>query len=76
MPREHYAFEYPDQIADDDEFFYRNGGFWLKRTPETDPHVQELEALLEQGGPGTTARRCRIPRQSAQVIRFRNLLMR
>lgn len=52
LPGEAYAFEYPDQIGDDDEFFYRNGGFWLRRTPETDPHVQELEALLEQGRSG------------------------
>jgi hypothetical protein len=37
--------EYPAEIGDDAEFFYR-GSMQLRRTPESDPRVQELAALL------------------------------
>jgi hypothetical protein len=33
--------QYPDEIADDDEFFYR-AEFRIRHTPETDPHLQAL----------------------------------
>jgi predicted nucleotide-binding protein len=35
--------KYPDEISSDDEFFYR-GDMRLRRTPHTDPHLQELAA--------------------------------
>ena len=38
---------YPDQIADDGEFFY-HADFRIRRTPQTDPRAQELGALLKQ----------------------------
>src|ERR1700722_8020439 len=40
------CLEYPTQISDDVEFFYRNG-FRLRRTPETDPRAQELALANE-----------------------------
>lgn len=42
------CLEYPTQIADDEDFFYRGDGFRLRRTPETDPRAQELAAVIEQ----------------------------
>jgi predicted nucleotide-binding protein len=42
------CLEYPTQIADDEEFFYRGDGFRMRRTPETDPRAQELAATIEQ----------------------------
>jgi hypothetical protein len=35
--------EYPNEISSDDEFFYR-GDMRLRRTPRTDPYLQELAA--------------------------------
>ncbi len=43
------CMEYPSQIKNEEEFFYQAGGFRLRRTPKTDPRVQELETLIEQG---------------------------
>ena len=37
--------EYPTDISDDGEFFYR-GDMRLRRTPHTDPYLQELAALF------------------------------
>lgn len=41
------CLEYPTEISDDEEFFYRHG-FQMRRTPETDPRAQELAALIER----------------------------
>jgi hypothetical protein len=38
--------EYPVEIGDDNEFF-RRGAIMLRRTPETDPRLQELAALFQ-----------------------------
>ena len=40
--------EYPTEITDDVEFFYRGGPIHLRRTPKTDPYFQELDALFER----------------------------
>jgi hypothetical protein len=37
--------EYPTDISDDNEFFYRND-FCLQRTPQTQPRAEELHAML------------------------------
>lgn len=37
----HGVIQYPDVIADDEQFFYR-ADFCMRRTPNTDPHVQTL----------------------------------
>jgi hypothetical protein len=37
--------EYPTDISNDGEFFYR-GAMRLRRTPHTDPYLQELAALF------------------------------
>ncbi len=37
--------QYPDEIADDEEFFYR-ADFRLRHTPETDPYLQTLSAEI------------------------------
>ena len=39
------AIEYPAELSDDNEFFYRHN-MLLRRTPETDPYLQELAALF------------------------------
>ena len=39
-----WFIEYPHEIADDVEFFYRDD-FRLRRTPLTGPYVRELAAL-------------------------------
>jgi len=47
---------YPDQIGDDEQFFGR-GDFLMRRTPDTDPHVQTLALEinpLERQPPMTT----------------------
>jgi hypothetical protein len=50
------CLEYPTQIADDEEFFYRGDGFRLRRTPETDPRAQELAAVIERQEESRNAR--------------------
>lgn len=40
------CLEYPTQMADDIEFFYRGDGFRLRRTPETYPRAEELAAIV------------------------------
>jgi len=43
---QHQRFiEYPTDISDDGEFFYR-GDMCLQRTPYTDPYLQELASLF------------------------------
>lgn len=45
MDRERRFDRYPDQIGDDEQFFGR-GDFRMRRTPQTDPRVQELALEL------------------------------
>jgi len=47
---------YPDEIDDENEVFYRDG-MQLRRTPDTDPYLQELAALLSPPQGGESPRR-------------------
>lgn len=38
--------QYPDEIADDEEFFYR-ADFRLRHTPDTDPYLQTLSVEID-----------------------------
>jgi predicted nucleotide-binding protein len=44
---QHRFIEYPTDISNDEEFFY-TGDFRLRRTPDTDPRLQELSDMISQ----------------------------
>lgn len=49
------SIEYSSEISDDDEFFYR-GDFRARCTPRSDPHLQELTAMMATEEKGRKAR--------------------
>jgi hypothetical protein len=53
--------EYPTDISDDSEFFYR-GDMRLRRTPHSDPYLQELAALFPPQEPAEPKRDYGFPR--------------